>query len=53
MGDKEACEHERFDEEGMKYCPDCGEALTICPSCDCSVERDWEYCPFCGKDLER
>jgi hypothetical protein len=52
MMDGEVCEHENFDPELMKYCPDCGEAVSVCPNCEGNVEADWKYCPFCDKKLK-
>jgi rRNA maturation endonuclease Nob1 len=50
MGE-DVCEHENFDEETMKFCPDCGEAMTICSGCEAEVQPEWSYCPYCGRAL--
>lgn len=47
---KKSCKHENFEAELMKYCPDCGEAITICPACEATVDVDWKFCPFCGRE---
>lgn len=42
--------------EEVKFCPQCGEKLTVvnyCPQCGGKAEKGERYCSNCGKDLSR
>jgi predicted RNA-binding Zn-ribbon protein involved in translation (DUF1610 family) len=35
----------------VKYCPNCGQNLSItrCPACGSEIQADWKYCIACGR----
>ena len=35
----------------VKYCPNCGQNLSItrCPACGSELQADWKYCITCGR----
>jgi predicted RNA-binding Zn-ribbon protein involved in translation (DUF1610 family) len=35
----------------VKYCPNCGQNLSItrCPACGSELQADWKYCIACGR----
>ena len=39
------------DGRDVKYCPNCGQNLSItrCPACGTEIQADWKYCIACGR----
>lgn len=41
------------EERSVKFCPHCGQNLTIqrCPACGTELEIDWKFCITCGRGV--
>ena len=55
-GDGESCRYcagELPEGRSAKFCPHCGQNLTIqrCPACGTELEIDWKYCITCGRGV--
>ncbi|HET7620978.1 MAG TPA: zinc ribbon domain-containing protein [Gemmatimonadaceae bacterium] len=47
------CAGELPEGRSAKFCPHCGQNLTIqrCPACGTELEIDWKYCITCGRGV--
>jgi hypothetical protein len=55
-GDGESCRYcagSLPEGRSAKFCPHCGQNLTIqrCPACGTELEIDWKYCITCGRGV--